>query len=1169
MNSRVKNFFKIFLIALGSVAATMAVVVGIMFLCGVFRQPTVELKSMYFTVKDLKSDNNCYFIDADSMISLVGYPDDTTEVSVNITFKKGENIITLPTKYKINEPFTILVNKNTMVLQNKTIECNVGGVVTLSAQNTDKTVACECTIFVDTFVESYNLITTDENGKRIYLNESGDTFYSFVENTNGDYGYDGATDEYKLLNELTNYSGKKYIRQESLIYPGNVFYVEATNVFPLNSLDKFASLTDTSKLKTFEVDTDSESATVEMVNNDKRAKITINSAQKITLSSFFVKSYNGMIRKAEIEQRLAEGVSNDEEENSLKAEIEALKVKSNTIVINPNPIKVTGIQTDVDSINVKVNTSKQFNSSKNSSSNQNGLGIVLKAPLGSNYSDAELNYRLAGMVVKTGYKSKQGETPDLTVNGQNITFSEDYIKVNKSYANNQLNLEVECYKLNVSETYENYIVLSLDDYEVLIKCYIENEVYPEIKLDSSLSGTKSMQNSKSEIIQEQLELSKILLASSNQPVNTNEYKVAFVIMKDNKIDATNDIIENEFGTVGSYQFVEDSNGKYGIKEENGQISYELLENLTNYTGKKYSKVFKDGLITLIPNKTGTLIIRACLVKKDFNGNIINFVEDANGQYGFYNGYYDLIANLGNYNGKRYSIGEYSVGVFSNDFITLNIENELEISGYTVLMADKATTVPFKDNINDYDVYRDKSVEDSQINPTIDLYMYETFSAYIKVECNEPDKLYNEYISSKYKISLTDNSSHIDVGTFNREGDSYMFQIYGNTKFDNIDQYAIINVMLEDADGNVLNRMQIRVHVLDSQIKSISLSSSAKLIKAKINNDYNVDWLDSTNNILKFELDYSPKRNTLNESYISYKYYSSYDEDTKTDVEDNSILKVVSKTLDTDAKTYLTCEVYKTGIVYVVAVYHDEENDLTLVSNAVEITVTADNLNVDDTNFVEDEKDLLPEGSKIYKNDIYDYGTLSVNDLFSVSNEQNAQLDNRLLIIKLAENVNNIKLELNNQENSADYNKYQLSTINKTNENILVPIIVSTKTGQEVGKYWIKIVPNVKVEINAQLTQTENKNNIDNKQYYFDIEKGSQIDLSSILITDAQSNVYDSSNIRYSFSNAKLSMNGNTISALTEGESSLVITVIIGQQENDGILDNIYYTITITFNIKAN
>ena len=1056
MNSKVKGFFKIFLISLGSVVATMAVVVGIMFLCGVFKQPTVELKNMYFTVKDVKSDNNCYFIDNDSMVNLVGTPSDTTEIDVNITFKQGQDIITLPTNYKINTPFTIKVNKNTATLQNGNVQYNVGGVVKLSAQNLDRTVACECTIFVDTFVEKYDLILKDENNKRIYLNEEGNAFYSYVENPNGLYGYVAESDEYKLITQLNNYNGQKFEREENLIYPGNVFYAEATNVFPNNSLDKFSSLNETALLKTFEVNTDSESATIELIENQPKAKITINSTQKITLSSFFIKSYNGMLKKAEIENRLQQGTANDEEENLLKAELELLKVKSNSIELNPNQIKVTSIQSDVTTIEEPfvVNTTKVFNSSKKSASNINGLGITLKAPIGSSYNDSDLDYRLSEMTVRTGYKSKMGEIPDLTVNGENITLSNEYINATKIFANNVLSLEVECYKINTSSQYENYIILSLDGFDLLIKCFIENESYPEITLDNTLANTIVMKNSKNQTITKQLDVSKVLLLENGAPVDTNKYKTVFVIVKDGEIDVNNDIIENEYGTVGSYVFVEDSNGEYGLNDSN---DYELIQNLQNYQGKRYSKIFKDGLITLNKEKTGILTIRACLVKKDFKGNIINFVEDFNGEYGFYNGYYAKITDIPNYTGKHYSIGKYDVAKFSSNYLTLNIENELEITGYTVLQTDKATEVPFKDGITDYDIYRDKAEEDKQLNPTIDLYLYEHNGVYIKVECNQIDKLYNEFLSNRYKIITEETESHLDVGSFQRDNDLYMFQIYAKTKHNDIKSYSTINVRLEDDNGIILNNMQIRVHILDSQLKSIELKSSATEIKAFIKDGYNVDWLDSTNNILKFEIDYSPKRFDLNKNYISYKYYTSYDNETKTGIEDNSILKIVEKTMETDGQTYTTCEVYKTGIVYIVAIYNDEENDIILTSNAVKITIMADNLVVDDSNFIDDDKLVLSTeqkefSNKIYKDSIFDYNSLTVNDLFGVSNVQGSDLDNRLLDIKIADinYISNIKLELNNEINSSNYNKFELSTIYKTTNVILVPITVTTKTGQQVG-----------------------------------------------------------------------------------------------------------------------
>ena len=1171
MNSKVKGFFKIFLISLGSVVATMAVVVGIMFLCGVFKQPSVELKNMYFTVKDLKSDNNCYYIDSDSMISLVGTPSDTTEIDVNITFKQGENIITLPTSYKINTPFTIRVNKNTATLQNANVQYNVGGVVKLSAQNLDKTVACECTIFVDTFVEKYDLILTDENDQRIYLNEEGNAFYTYVENLSGLYGYVEESDEYKLITQLNNYNGKKFEREENLIYPGNVFYAKATNVFPINSLDTFKSLNETMALKTFEVDTDSESATIDLIENQPKAKITINSTQKITLSSFFVKSYSGMLKKAEIENRLQQGTSNDEEENMLKAELESLKVKSNTIEINPNPIQVTEIQADVTTIEEPfvVNTTTVFNSSKKSSNNLNGLGITLKAPIGSSYNDSDLDYRLSEMTVRTGYKSKFGEIPDLTVQGQNITLSNEYINATKVFANNVLSIEVECYKINTSSQYENYIVLSLDGFDLLIKCYIENESYPEIEIENTLADTILLKNSKNETITKQLDFSKVLLKENGTPVDTSKYKTVFVIVKDGEIDVNNDIIENEYGTVGSYVFVEDSNGEYGLNDSN---DYELLQNLQNYQGKKYSRIFKDGLITLNKEKTGTLMIRACLVRKDFKGNIINFVENSNGEYGYYNGYYAKITEIPNYTGKHYSIGKYDVAKFSSNYITLNIETELEISGYTVLQADKTTEVPFKDGINDYDIYRDKTEEDKQLNPTIDLYLYEHNSVYIKVECNQIDKLYNEFVSNRYKIITDSTESHLDVGSFQRDyvdNSLYMFQIYAKTKHDSITKYSTINVRLEDGNGNILNNMQIRIHILDSQLKSIELNSSSTEIKAFIKDNYNVDWLDSTNNILKFEIDHSPKRFDLNKDYISYKYYSSYDNQTKTGVEDNSILKIVEKTLATDGKTYTTCEVYKTGIVYIVAVYNDEENDVVLTSNAIEITISADNLIVDDSNFVDDESILSTSqkefSNKIYKNSIFDYNALTVNDLFGVSNTQSGVLDNRLLDIKSADinNNSNIKLEKNNEINSSNYNKFELSTNYRTTDVILVPIIVTTKTGQYVGNYWIKIVPNAKIEFDStfNLSTTAGKQNIENKEYYFDISVGEEVDLSSIIVKDAKDNVNTSA--RKDSKNAKMRVNSNKLLALTAGEGVLAITIVIGQDVNN---DDIYYTINIHFNI---
>ena len=713
MNKKVKTGFKIFGLSLGIVVGAMAVVIFIMFLAGAFSPRHTELDNMHFTVNDEYNENNRYIIDSDSFITIVPEPDDTTEVEMELTITNagGEELITLPDSYYINRPILIQVQKQKLTYKNaegeeKEYEVNKGGIVTLKAKSISQPLDCSCTIFIDTFVEDYTIKATNENGEQLFIDENDNSAF-YVQSLSGDYYYDEQDKTYKEIEKDQLVQGAKYIRQP--IYPGNEFYIEIQDVFPVYSLEKYKDVLNEKAKEIFVGETsDNQVAIVsstEVKGNDMRIKVTILNDGEVSISSSLINAYKNMLLKEKLDQM--EFDSDSDREQYYTNVIKQFTLLSNKLTITANNIEIVDLYSQTTTIgqteNFTVGNTYTLNSTAENIDGTYGVGLVLKAPSNSIYKDTDLNSRLSDVTITAGYKD-----------GDKFVESEEFIGVDKYITDGVLYVRVKCYKTN--NLYQNFVQFSIDDFTTLVEIDFASENIPtfafsedeKLQLDLMIGkDTKPFVMPDDLLFDQQDEKSNALinisLISNNQVLDKNNYNIKYLIFVNNKLDTDNKLIENLDGELGYQTYKENLNGIYGYDEDEEKF----FEIKNGYTGKRYDLVFKNGGIKLkrdakLTDGVVNLEIYACIVKNDFDNQVINYHIAEDGKYGYYQGKIQLITDIEKdgikYIGQKYDEGLYDYRASTNVF-RVSVGQNFEVANVELVDETKDDVVDLKDKFS--------------------------------------------------------------------------------------------------------------------------------------------------------------------------------------------------------------------------------------------------------------------------------------------------------------------------------------------------------------------------------------------------------------------------------------------------------------------------------------
>ena len=949
MNKKVKTGFKIVGISLGAFILAMGVVIFIMFLAGVFSPRKQELGNMYFTVNDEYNENNVYVIDNETeynFVKVVPTPEDATEIDMELTIVEsdGGEIITIPESYLIGRP--IIINPVTQKVTYNGKEYNIanGGIVTLKAKSLSQPLECTCKIIVDTLVEDYDIKFTDEDGNTLYQNEDGSELTKDIrDDLNGEYYKDETG--YQLI-EQGNEVSEKYSKYTEKLYKDSVFYAEidTDKLFPTHSLNLYKELTMTNIFKLFNVtSSDNSAVNIEMQNlgsNLKpRAKITIKETNDFSIGSTLVNSYKNVVKRQNILNR--EDI--DDTEKTLL--INDFLIESNTYDFKVSPLEIKGIKIQRTEIGgdegFTENGTYRLNSSLNNISNSYGIGLTLSAPTNSGYTDADLNSRLSEIEITTGY-----------IKDDEFVSSKEFIEVEKNIENDVVYLTLKCYKIN--SRYSNLIRFrinadGIDEFvDLIVNC--EQQEYPTFDFSTKNSYTL-MIGKDNEII----DLTKLSLVSNNSKLD-DSYEIRYFIMNGTSIDTTNSIIENVDGVIGYYEYVLDNNGLYGYDEQSKE--YKLIKDMPDYNGNYYSLVFRNGYVKLTEdamlkddqNDNYVFYIYASIIKKDFYGDLIEYQWDNGtntGLYGYYQGRIqlidDILADAGEYIGKRYNEGAYDYIRSGNDnYVTINVGKVFEVKDIKLVDNDDVDTEISNDNI-----IFDKSrfIAEKEIYLTM-LASEDAFN--IKIMHNKGTN-YQGVDISKYADGYFTLQQISDDSKYS-ENDYILFKLQPiSSTTDFIVVTLTFNTGDDSSQGGLLV-YKLNIKVLSDRISELHLKANDNEDKIDIvgeidNNSGTMKWVTGEGNNktteIKFTLTYLPKTTNaknLDLATLKFKVYRINDDGTR--VEDDSILSLTA-TLDDKNNVVITAVINKNGNIIVQAVYTDEyaSEEREVLSNELAVNIT--------------------------------------------------------------------------------------------------------------------------------------------------------------------------------------------------------------------------------------
>lgn len=1105
MKKGVKNFFKVFGISIGVVAGALALVLLGLFIFGAFNKPEVPIESMYFVVNDQKTDDNFYLIDKDCYIKLVSYPENATEEEVTITVTQGSDVVTISEVQAINKPIRLTVEQEEITIgDSEPIKVNKGGEVKLSATcDKNQLVDASCTIYVDTLVEEYNIKLTNGTGTRYYLNETNNVLISYQKDNNGEYGYNEETDEYVLKAELPNgYNGSYYTALEQNIYPGTEFYVEldTSKTYPLNSINTYSKMELTKYFKTFEISADKYVTTVEMDYTGliPRAKITVNEVGEFYINSTLINSYKNVQKKKDLDASLSNNptVEDMDQYNSILSTFTLNQANEINIVVNG--ISLNGF--------TATNTTFTFNEKESYSFTNSDLGLSFIAPSNSNYTNDQLNYRFKDVSVQTGYESSTAEIDgniSTEIAGKNITLTDEFIyattRVEEDIdADNNVTynfyLNVECYKQKIGK---NYIILSINQdeedqeslvYNILLEVNITKNSVPAIQitennnridLDLTLSANAGIY-----YFTEQ----DVFTSEDLQQLDIQKYKVVYMLcesINSSNIATNNTVIKNNGGVL-PIVYKEDANGSYGIN--NGE--YFLIKDGEVYVGKRFIKTF-----TIELEEIGNAVIRAFIIKTDFAGNLINFEEDASGEYGYYRGVYDLIENIEKnyeitYNGTRYKEGMYQVdGISSSNAISVNVKQKLEVTDFDLYQDNDGTYEKLE-----YGTPTEKEIEATKVGNIIDLTLYQGDSLYIVLTTNNQEDLLTV---SGDLLTFTSASNTVSLSNYQLLNENlYGVQLFATQPCATDPETGEIipirvTIDFKDEETSAVTQYVINVTVKSLELESLSLKVNNQEeieVSAQIN-DADILWRANGTDDVLFSFEQFPKRAVIKYEDIEFLYYSVYDiNNPENNVIDNSILKCHFETDEYDNQ-YIESEFLNAGSVYVVMKYGDVYSNAILVNVTtpdVKITVVASNvenktLNGENITAIVLANTPTPvndddiDGSQEILLNSSSYFSLNYND---VNNNQNLNED----LLTFGENIT--LLDINGQPSGLTVKftceeisgLYYLKVSSQISSTVYVKLSVSTLFGSDLGYIYFKLVPDVKVVLpdsSTLVTVTEN------------------------------------------------------------------------------------------------
>lgn len=947
----VKQVFKLFGISLGLVVGAVGVVTGIMFVAGVFKQPNVPLTDMYFRVNNMgDSNNNQFFIDNsvdenginNTKFRVMSIPNNSTELDFKLTI----NNTPVNGEFEINADINLSIQDGKAIVNNQEFELNRDGTLKMQAQR--QLVDCECTIFVDTLVENYSLKLVDKSGDQIFVGENNNTFVKYVLDSNGNYFYDEEQKEYLLIENMNNFVGERYSKQENKIYPSqkDYFYVEIDNVEPSNAFKTYSNIEATRLFKTFNVEASSENSKVvstamEMFNGKPRVKITIERDGEFSITSSLINSYNNMLLKASLDKKKAENYWQGKDDEIFEEEytnvIKSFTINSdNNFNIKVNDMEIVGINVDKKDLQVEVGKTYNY-TSQNIADNINGLGITLKAPSNSDYTSEQLKSELAKVKVQTGYYENSLE--------ENIILSETYISATTSIDTDyNLQINLTCYAQKNDENFNNLLILSIGEYSAIINVKITKKENPSLQLSNNNNDIEKTLTVTDKVEEYDLTTIQIVDSKTNKPVNLNNVRYVVWDNSRNEIDTNNQIIKNDKGIVGVYEYVKDYSGKFGYYNNEYVLIEDIIKAEGEYNGERYSYNFIQKVVST-GTEFGRVVIRAIIIKQDYSGNMVCYNVDPNGEYGYFRGQYMPISEIKSqfdfdYVGTKYSLGNYErEGSPTLNSIILTVEQPLRIVDFDLV--EKQTNNDGVEYNSIIGISEDglvaERISPNKIKLTID--EGKSNELFLKIDSVDNLKMMEAYQKGKLVIDYIDSFVRVDVlREYDLVNHNFGFSIYAKSAT----KLTSVAIRILDENNNVVNDQEFILELVINKVdlEEITVKCNNQLdevtIKPLVDRN-NVFWQTDSGETINFEFGYAHKNADIEFECLEFVYY--IDKENKT--EDNSIITLSFN----EDYSQIEYKILKKGTVYVGLKYQNEITNKYLESNLLKIVVDVEDIQV--------------------------------------------------------------------------------------------------------------------------------------------------------------------------------------------------------------------------------
>ena len=224
VQEQIMRFLKIFLVSFFSLIGTVAIIMGIMYLAGSFKQDIVEPENIYFGQQQTD-----FFVDDDFTMTINSSTEGVTEkkVTLSLLAQDGEardgyitdGKIKIPEVVQIGKPFLVELVLAPNAELGSNIKWAVGGISQIFATSeSDKPIGISCKVHIDVPVYSLELKTyTNDNAQTVQTSFAlGESFFAeaVFKPAASKYKF-GSTTEMKKVYFDTSFNNSGYIEENS------------------------------------------------------------------------------------------------------------------------------------------------------------------------------------------------------------------------------------------------------------------------------------------------------------------------------------------------------------------------------------------------------------------------------------------------------------------------------------------------------------------------------------------------------------------------------------------------------------------------------------------------------------------------------------------------------------------------------------------------------------------------------------------------------------------------------------------------------------------------------------------------------------------------------------------------------------------------------------------